>query len=113
MKLPSIIKFADEKLCEAFYNLEKGDYSEKELFKAIRKALDAIESNAFCGIQIPKRQITKNYIKKYEIENLWKYNLPGGWRLIYSITKGDILVISLIIEYLEHRAYERKFNYTC
>ena len=32
MNLPSEIKFVDEKIKSAFYSLENGDTSEKELF---------------------------------------------------------------------------------
>jgi hypothetical protein len=79
MKLPSTIRFADEKIKDAFYKLKNGDYSEKELFKIINQALDNIESNAFCGIQIPKKLIPKEYLTKFDVKNLWKYDLPKGW----------------------------------
>ncbi len=69
------------------------------------------EENAFCGIQIPKRLIPKVYIKKYGIDNLWKYDLPKGWRLIYSVAGDGILIISIIIEWFDHKEYERRFKY--
>ena len=50
MKLPSDIRFADLKLQEAFYKLENGDNSERELFKIINQAFDNIEENAFYGL---------------------------------------------------------------
>lgn len=50
MKLLSDIRFADEKIQDALYKLEKGDNSERELYKFINQALDNIEENAFCGI---------------------------------------------------------------
>jgi Txe/YoeB family toxin of Txe-Axe toxin-antitoxin module len=111
MKLPSTIKFVDEKLREAFYKLEEGDSSEKKLFKLINKALNNLEENAFCGIQIPKKLIPREYLIKYNVKNLWKYNLPDGWRLIYSIINDDIVVISLIVEWLDHKDYEQRFKY--
>ncbi|MDD4878485.1 MAG: hypothetical protein PHO02_05620 [Candidatus Nanoarchaeia archaeon] len=111
MKLPSTIKFASDKLCNEIYDLEKGNAKERELFKAVQKAMDAIEENAFCGIQIPKRQIPKDYISNYDADNLWKHNLHRGWRLIYTITRHDIIVISLLLECLSHKQYEKRFNY--
>lgn len=74
MKLPSNIRFKEENLKEAFYKLEKGDESERQLFKFLNQAMDNIEENAFCGIQIPKRLIPK----EYDVKNLWKYDLPKG-----------------------------------
>ena len=52
MKLPSTIRFFDEDIKKAFYKLEKGDDSEKELFRLMSQAMDNIEQNAFCGIQL-------------------------------------------------------------
>jgi len=45
--------------------------------------MNNIEKNAFCGIQISKRLIPEAYAKK-GIKNLWKYDLPRGWRLMYQ-----------------------------
>ena len=58
--------------------MENGDGSERELLKFINQALDNIEQNAFCGIQIPKKLIPKEYKKRFGIENIWKYDLPKG-----------------------------------
>lgn len=111
MKIPSDVRFADAKVKKAFYDLEKGDYSEKELFRFIVQAFKNLEENAHCGIQIPKKQIPKEYVRKYGVKNLWKYDLPSGWRLIYSVMEEEILVISLVIEWFDHKNYERRFNY--
>lgn len=111
MKLLSSYRFADEKIKEAYHRLEQGDNQERELFKLIKQALVNIEENAFCGIQIPKRLIPKEYAQKYGIENAWKYDLPRGWRLIYSIAREEVIVISLILEWFDHKEYERRFNY--
>ncbi len=111
MRLPSEIRFADPKVKEAFYRLEKCDNQEKELFKVINQAFDKIEANAFCGIQIPKNLIPKEYIQEYRIKNLWKYNLPKGWRLIYSVLADEIIVVSLVLEWFGHKEYERRFKY--
>ena len=111
MILPSGIRFVDENIKRAFYNLETGDSSEKELFKFINQAIDNIEINAFCGIQIPKRLIPREYFIKYGVTNLWKYDLPNAWRLIYTIRTGKAVVVSLILEWMSHKEYERRFNY--
>lgn len=111
MNLPSAIRFADEKIKEAFYKLENGDNQEKELFKFINQAMDNIEKNAFCGVQIPKKLIPKEYSSKYGVTNLWKYDLPRAWRLVYSIVRDEVIVVSLILEWFNHKGYERRFNY--
>ncbi|MBL7055043.1 type II toxin-antitoxin system RelE/ParE family toxin [Candidatus Woesearchaeota archaeon] len=111
MKLPSEIRFVEDNIKKAFYKLEEGDDSKRELFKLINQALDNIEQNSFCGIQIPKKLIPKEYSSKYKVKNLWKYDLPKGWRLIYSIANDEIVVVSLILEWFDHKEYERTFKY--
>ena len=110
MKLPSTIRFFDNSIKEAYYKLEKGDNSEKELFKLINQSMDNIEQNAFCGIQLSKRLIPDAYTKK-GIKNLWKYDLPRGWRLVYSIVNEELVVVSIVLEWFDHKEYERKFKY--
>jgi hypothetical protein len=49
--------------------------------------------------------------KKYGIPNLWKFNLPNGWRLLYSIANDEIIVVSIILDWLDHKDYEKRMNY--
>ena len=110
MKRPSVARFADEKLKIAFYSLKEGDYSDRQLFEAVHKAVQTIEQNAFSGIQLRKYLIPKEYQVKYAVKNLWKYNLPNGWRLLYSIEQEDLVIISVILEWFDHKEYERKLG---
>ena len=110
MKLPSKIRFADEKVLQAFEELK----TQKEfewLYQSLNQSLSEIEENAFGGIQIPKKQIPKKYFKKYSIDNCWKKNLPKGWRVVYSITKDEVIVISIILEWFNHKDYNEEFGY--
>jgi Txe/YoeB family toxin of Txe-Axe toxin-antitoxin module len=108
IRKPSKVTFADEKIEKIFLELKETD----EIKKFIYRAIEDVKQNAFCGIQIPKRLIPKEYIQKYSVTNLWKYDLPDGWRLVYSITTPDkVEIITLILEWFNHPEYERKFHY--
>jgi mRNA-degrading endonuclease RelE of RelBE toxin-antitoxin system len=107
MRLPSKVKFADGNLRQAFEELGP----ESKIYAWLVRAFKDIEDDAFCGIQIPKRLIPNEYVKKYNAHNLWKYNLPDAWRLIYSIENQEILVVSIVLDWMDHKAYEKKFNY--
>ncbi|MFH1256743.1 MAG: hypothetical protein V1494_05640 [Candidatus Diapherotrites archaeon] len=111
MKLPSKVKFADEKVKKAFVELEHSTSEDKQLYLVLNDAFVDIEGNAFVGIQIPKKLIPKEYILKYGLDNCWKYNLPNAWRLLYSVAREEILVVSIIIEWQKHKKYGRKFGY--
>lgn len=109
--MKSQIKFAEEKLKRALKKLKTSKTEDKKLYDWINRALDDIEENAFCALQVPKRLIPKEYIKKYNIDNLWKYDLPKGWRLLYSVANNEVIVISIIIEWMKHKEYEKRFKY--
>jgi len=59
---------------------------------------------------LPKRLIPPEYTKK-DIKNLWKYDLPRGWRLMYSIVNEELIVVSIVLEWFNHKEYERRFKY--
>lgn len=105
---PSEVIFADDNVEKEFEKLD--EKSDIKIY--LKRAIKDIMANAFCGIQFPKRLIPKEYIKKYGAKNLWKYDLPDGWRLIYVITSpSKIEVVSVILEWFDHPEYERRFNY--
>lgn len=106
------IMFANEKLKKAFDELKYSKTENRMLYKFIMRALEDIENDAFCGIQIQKRLIPKEYEKKYgRLDNLWKYDLPNAWRLIYTVKKDGIMILGIILEWLDHKNYERRFGY--
>jgi len=107
----SRVVFAEAKLKTAYEKLQSSKSEDQQLHEWLHRAFEDLAQNAFCGIQIPKKQIPKMYIKKYRIDNLWKYNLPNAWRLLYSVARDEVLVISIILEWLPHKEYERRFNY--
>jgi len=91
---------------------ELRDLKENQLHRQLEKALKDIEENAFCGIQIPKKLILKEYIKRFgHLSNLWKYNLPDAWRLIYTIKTNQVEILSIILDWMNHKTYERRFKY--
>ena len=105
------VAFANQELKNAYFELERGKFEEKQLFNFIKRAIDDLRTNPFCGIRIPKRLWPKEYIIKYQITNLWKYNLPNYWRLTYSVFGDEIKIVSMILEWFNHKEYERRFNY--
>ena len=100
--------FAEKDLEIAFESLAENS----PLKKSIKKAIDNINKNVFCGDQIHKNLIPKEYIQKYKINNLWWYPLADNWRLVYSVvTPSKIEIVGVIIEYYNHKTYERRFGY--
>jgi Txe/YoeB family toxin of Txe-Axe toxin-antitoxin module len=106
-QIKRIVVFANNKLKIKFNSLK----TNKMLYKFIKRAIHDLENDSFCGIKIKKKLWPKFYIRKHQITNLWKYDLPNGWRLIYTIETDEIAILSIILEYLDHKNYERRFKY--
>ena len=105
---PSKAVFVTDELERDFYSMKEND----EIRMYIKRAIQDIQKNAFCGVQLPKRIIPKEYILKYRATNLWKYDLPDGWRLIYTITTPNkVEILAVILEWFDHKNYERRFGY--
>jgi len=105
---PSQVIFISKELEHEFESLPENDL----IKKAILRAIEDLKQNAFWGTQLPKHLIPKEYIQKYDAQNLWKYDLPNGWRLLYTINVEDkVQLISAILEWFDHKDYERRFNY--
>lgn len=102
------VVFIDNNLEKAFNSLAENS----PLKKSVRKVIIDLKENAFCGERIPKKLIPKVYVQKYEIDNLWWYPLANNWRLVYSImTPTNIEILAVIVEYFDHKNYERRFKY--
>lgn len=64
------------------------------------------------GNAIPKKRIPKYYIKKYKVNNLYRYRHPEGYRSIYSLVDvKEVGICPIIWEILSHPEYERRFGY--
>jgi len=63
------------------------------------------------GRNVIKKLIPKKLIKKYGIDNLRIYNLPIAWRMLYTITSNEIEIISVILDWMNHKDYERLFKF--
>ncbi len=81
------------------------------LLNSIKQKIEFIKENPQYGIHIPKNKIPKEYIKNYDANNLWKVNLSGAWRMIYTIRGSEIEIIALILDIIDHKEYNKKFGY--
>ncbi|MCK5282408.1 MAG: hypothetical protein KAK00_03285, partial [Nanoarchaeota archaeon] len=65
------------------------------LLNSIKQKIEILRDNPEYGIHIPKDRIPKEYIKDYDVNNLWKVNLSGAWRMVYTIRGSEVEIISL------------------
>lgn len=107
----STVCFADDQVRQAFFRLASGRAEEKEICCQLNRVFDLLAMDPFCGIQIPKRLFPGAYCIKYGIDNLWKYNFHKNWRLMYSVAGDGTRLVTVVLEWLPHKEYERRFGY--
>ncbi len=101
--------------------IDKGTTSSfhQTLLKSIEDKIAILKRDYDFGIHIPKNRIGQKYIAEYEVTNLWKVNLSGGWRMIYTLkqpqrenTEVEILSIWLdVLDIISHEEYDKIFKY--
>ena len=111
IKKPTKVQFMNKELEVSYKSLKNGDEQGKRLYKWIKRAIDDLEENGFCGVSIPKNRIPKKYLKLIEGYSLWKYDLPSGYRIIYVLENDEVRIYTIILEWFDHKNYERTFKY--
>lgn len=81
------------------------------LLNSIKQKIEILKANPEYGTHVQKDRIPKEYVRDYDVNNLWKVDLSGAWRMIYTIRGSEVEVISLILDIMNHRDYEKKFRY--
>lgn len=66
-------------------NENRSNSEEMQLLRSIKQKIEFIKANPFYGDNIPKKIIVKS---DYNAQNLWRVELTGYWRMLYTI-KGD------------------------
>jgi len=109
----SSVAFISAELKNQFESLKNGRFENKLLHKWITRAIKNLEDHPLSGIKISKKLWPSEYVKKYQITNLWKYDLPHAWRLLYTIETDEIMIMNIILEWFSHKEYELfKFLFT-
>ena len=103
------VYFVDDRIRQSFFALATGTAEENEVYTRLNASFDIIALKPFCGIQVPFNPDV--YVTKYGIDNLWKYHFHKNWRMMYSVAGDGTTVIALVIEWLPHKEYERRFGY--
>ncbi len=99
---PIYVTFGSRKLESNFESLKKGKFQDKQLYNFIERAIKDLKKNPANCIKIPRKLWPKIYIQKYGITNLWKY---------YTIKTNEVMILSVILEWFNHKEYESRFKY--
>lgn len=96
----------------------KGSFHQT-LLKSIDSKIALLKANYDYGSQIPKKIIPKKYLREFGVTNLWKIDLSGFWRMIYTLKQPqreqtEIEIISIwldVLDIVDHKKYNKIFGY--
>lgn len=86
----------------------KENTQEMKLLASIQQKKELIKLNPFYGDNIEKKKIPKIY---YDVQNLWRVELTGYWRMLYTIKGNEIQIICFVLDILDHKKYDKRFGY--
>ncbi len=118
MKKPVEIQF-DEQAYEDYRELQKNVEENKkskkkptheQLLNSLNTAIDNIKANHRYGDLIPRKYLSKATINKYGTDKIFRVGLVGYWRLLYTIIGDEVKIIALILEYMDHKTYDKIFS---
>lgn len=85
---------------------------DNRLKKELNASFGLLREDCTRGDNIPKNLIPGFYVQKYGINNLWRYELNDGARMVYTIRPEDSgLVVYILEAFPTHREYDKRFGY--
>jgi hypothetical protein len=81
------------------------------LYNEVRSVINNLKRDKIIGVRIKQEQIPRHYIKKHDVNAVFKVDLPGYWRLIYGILSIHGEKKALLMELFDHNKYNKRFGY--
>lgn len=82
-----------------------------QLLRAIDREINNLKINPQKGMPIKRSYISKQVINRYGTHKLWKIELVGFWRMIYTLTGDEVKIITFILEIMDHEKYDKVFGW--
>ncbi len=85
--------------------------------EALRRKAKDLTKDAQAGTFVSVTRVPKATMRRWEarvgkVTNLYKLDLPGAWRALYTIGSEGPLRVVLVLEVLHHKDYERVLGYS-
>ena len=83
----------------------------EQLLTSINNAIRNVKANPFYGDFIPRKYVSKATMNRYGTEKIFRVELVGYWRLLYTIIGNEAKIVAFILEYMNHDCYNKIFGY--
>jgi len=88
---------------------EISDPSSASIVRRVRALKPILLADCLHGEVVKKDRIPKALKHKYGLENLFVEDLPSFWRLLYTIVRDRGERYIVVVEIVDHKAYDRWF----
>ncbi len=107
---------ANKEYIELQNAVAQGKHSSKnptyeQLLSSINNAVRNLKANPFYGDLIPRKYISKATMNRHGTDKIFRVELVGYWRLLYTIIGNETTIIAFILEYMDHAVYNKIFGY--
>ncbi|MFO8015522.1 MAG: hypothetical protein R6U32_00295 [Candidatus Woesearchaeota archaeon] len=82
-----------------------------QLLSSINNVLRNIKANPYYGDLIPRKYISKSTSDRYGTDRIFRAELVGYWRLLYTIIGDEVRIIAFILEFMDHNEHNKIFGY--
>ena len=72
-----LIRIVGEEISKGIKNSDN-----QKILKSIRRAIDILKMDPQFGTHISRKLIPRVYRERYGVDNLWKFDLAGYWRIL-------------------------------
>lgn len=83
----------------------------EQLLSSINNAIMNIKANHCYGDLIPRKYLNRNIVNKYGTDKIFRVELVGYWRLLYTLIGDEAKIIAFSLEYMDHEKYNKLFGY--
>jgi hypothetical protein len=80
---------------------------EMQLLRSIKQKSEILKANPTYGDKIPHQLIPKDL----DVSNLFRVELTGYWRMLYTLTGNQIEVVAFVLYIVDHPTYNKIFGY--
>lgn len=81
------------------------------VYRKIIETIDNLKNDNLVGKRIKQKQIPLYYIRKHDVNAVYKVNLPNYFRLIYGILAIHGEKKAILMELFDHGKYNKRFGY--
>lgn len=88
----------------------------RDVQEALRRQAKTLEEDPFHGTFIVLRRVPRATLKRWqarlgELPNLYKLDLPRGWRALYFVASNERARAVFVFELVRHTEYDRLLGY--